>query len=98
MGKGGHNVEVWRSVHSAFAHAVPRRDPDSRREVGRRGQRRSDVRAAIEAEWPPLPPYEAVNLSIFSILDLSQIKHLADVKSAKTGNIHILYGPEASRQ
>jgi hypothetical protein len=38
------------------------------------------------------PPYEAVNLSIFSIPDLSQIKDLADVESAKTGKIHILYG------
>jgi len=40
-----------------------------------------------------------VNLSIFSIPDLSQIKGSADLKSAKTGKIHILYeqtndGPE----
>jgi hypothetical protein len=33
-----------------------------------------------------------VNLSIFSIPDLSQIKDLAGVKSTKTGNIHKLYG------
>jgi len=32
-----------------------------------------------------------VNLSIFSIPDLSQIKDLAAVKSAKMGKIHILY-------
>jgi len=32
-----------------------------------------------------------VNLSIFSIPDLSQIKDLTGVKSAKTGKIHILY-------
>jgi len=37
-------------------------------------------------------PNEAVNLSIFSIPDLSQIKDLAGVKSAKTGKIHILNG------
>jgi hypothetical protein len=41
------------------------------------------------------PPYEPVNLSIFSIPDLSQIKDLADVKSAKTGTIHILYEADA---
>jgi hypothetical protein len=33
-----------------------------------------------------------VNLSIFSIPDLSQIKGSADLKSAKTGKIHILVG------
>ena len=40
-----------------------------------------------------------MNLSIFSILDLSQIKDLADVKGAKTGKIHILYvaGRETTR-
>jgi hypothetical protein len=39
------------------------------------------------------PPYEAVNLSIFAIPHPSQIKDLGGVKIAKTGNIHILYGP-----
>jgi hypothetical protein len=32
-----------------------------------------------------------VNLLVFSISDLSQIKDLVGVKSAKTGKIHILY-------
>jgi len=32
-----------------------------------------------------------VNLSIFAISHLSQIKDLAGMKSAKTGKIHILY-------
>jgi hypothetical protein len=34
-----------------------------------------------------------VNLSIFAIPHPSQIKDLGGVKIAKTGNIHILYGP-----
>jgi hypothetical protein len=34
-----------------------------------------------------------VNLSIFSIPDLSQIKDLAGMKIVKTGKIHILYEP-----
>jgi hypothetical protein len=33
-----------------------------------------------------------VNLSIFPIPDLSQIKDLAGMKIAKTGKIHILAG------
>jgi hypothetical protein len=37
------------------------------------------------------PSYEPVNLLVFSISDLSQIKDLVGVKSAKTGKIHILY-------
>jgi hypothetical protein len=39
------------------------------------------------------PPYELVNLSIFAIPHLNQIKDLAGAKIAKTGNIHILYAP-----
>jgi hypothetical protein len=37
------------------------------------------------------PPYEPVNLSVFSILDPSQMKDLAGLKNAKAGMIHILY-------
>jgi len=38
-----------------------------------------------------------VNLSIFSIPNLSQFKGLADVKSTKTGKIHILYAISPGR-
>jgi hypothetical protein len=51
----------------------------------------SSAAIGFEASGPPNPPYESVNLSIFSIPDLSQIKDLAGMKIAKTGNIHILY-------
>jgi len=48
----------------------------------------ADGEVAVDAD----APYEAVNLSIFAISHLSQIKDLAGMKSAKTGKIHILYG------
>jgi hypothetical protein len=38
-----------------------------------------------------IPPFELVNLSIFAILHLNQIKDLVGAKIAKTGNIHILF-------
>jgi hypothetical protein len=43
------------------------------------------------------PPYELVNLSIFAIPRLNQIKDLVGAKIAKTGNIHILYGHHSGR-
>jgi hypothetical protein len=61
------------------------------------GYRGSGAAIGFEAPRPPNPPYEPVNLSVFSILDPSQIKDLAGLKNAKAGMIHILYEAAAAR-